>query len=171
MAQLPSNISSAFTNSSATSVLLPVNTSLYRFTSDNRVTEWWAETNQLANMLLMAKASGKTLPQYMRHHSAVLRQWSPDMFHLYVVSLTHPVNAYRGGIAAQNEAAAYSNPSSADYKKKYTKSVFMSGGGSQVYIPNKLQHHQFREVVPIGAVNVYDSIDEILDFLNTYDLI
>ena len=161
---------SAFSNSSATKVLLPVGTSLYRFTSDNRVSEWWTETNQLANMLLSAKSSGKSLANYMRHHSAVLRQWSPDMFHLYVIALTHPVNAYKGGIASQNEAARFSNPNCADYKKKYTKSVFMSGGGSQVYIPNFLRH-QFREVVPIGAVNVYDGVDEILDFLLTYNLI
>ena len=46
----------------------------------------------------------------------------------------------------------------------------MNGGGSQVYIPN-FQRHQFREVVPIGAVNVYDGVDEILDFLLAYKLI
>lgn len=167
---LPQNISSAFSGSAATNILLPVGTSLYRFTSDNRVSQWWTETNQLANMLLSAKSSGKTLVEYMRHNSAVLRQWSPDMFHLYVIALTHPVNAYKGGIAPQNEAARFSNPNSADYKKKFTKSVFMSGGGSQVYIPN-FQRHQFREIVPIGAVNVYDAVDGILDFLLTYKLI
>ncbi|WP_019668307.1 hypothetical protein [Eudoraea adriatica] len=169
--QLSSNVRAAFLGCGATKVLLPPGTSLFRFSGHSNISSWWSETTQLPDLLLSAKANGKNLHQYVRTTSAVLRQWDADMYNLVVARLNLPVYAFRGIISPQNEASKYMNPQDFNnYKKRFTKPVFFKGGNGQVYI-NDLSLSDIDIIVPAGAVNIYDSVDDIINFLIDYNII
>jgi|GEM_PF-5509767 len=170
--QLSPEIKGAFPGGTATRVLLPAGTSLFRFSGHDRLSPWWSETTELGGLLLEAKTSGKPLYQYVRETSAVLRKWySNTMSNLVVATLNQPVYAFKGIIGPQNEAAIYMNPlDKQNYKKKFTKPVYYRGGNGQIYI-NGLTITCIQYVVPLGTVSVYDNIDEIIDFLISYRLI
>jgi hypothetical protein len=170
--QLPVEVKGAFPGNIASKVLLPAGTSLFRFSGHDRLSPWWSETAELGGLLLSAKASGKPLYQFVRDASAVLRRWhSNPMTNLIIGTLNQPVYAFRGIIGPQNEASIYMNVADRDnYKKKFTKPVFYRGGNGQVYI-NGLAFNDIKFIVPLGAVSIYDSVDEIIDFLVSYRLI
>jgi hypothetical protein len=169
--QLPNDVQLAFSGMSGTKILLTFGTSLFRFSGHANISPWWSETTELASLLLAAKAAKQNLYQYVRNHSAVLRKWDPDMQHLIIATLNQPVYAFKGSISPQNEAAAYMNTNDIkNYKKKFTKPVFFGGGNGQVYIKD-IDASYVNIIVPAGTVNVYDNVDEILDFLIDYKLI
>ncbi len=160
----------SFAGGIATKKLLNPGTSLFRFSGHNGISPVWAETNQLGGILLSAKASGKRLDQYIRERLAVLRMWNPGMSYLLIAELTQAVWGFRGVIEKQNEAAAYMDKNSQQYKTRFTKPVFFGGGIRQVFIPNLTQQH-LRFVVPASTILVYDNIDDILDLLISYRII
>ncbi|HVM89478.1 MAG TPA: hypothetical protein VMT76_14925 [Puia sp.] len=168
--QLSPDVQLAFSGMAGNKILLPFGTSLFRFSGHSNISPWWSEIAQLPQLLLSAKASGQRLFQYIRNHSAVLRKWDPDMQHLIIASLNQPVYAFSGGISPQNEAAAYMNAQLKTYKRKFTKPVFFGGGNGQVYIKD-LDHSYINIIVPAGTINIYDNVDEILDFLIDYKII
>ena len=80
---LDHSVRQAFTNSALTPVTLSPGSVLYRFSgwdiinpSKSTVSPWWSEATGLLEVLLAAKASGKTLEQFVRNRSAVLRAWN-----------------------------------------------------------------------------------------------
>jgi len=168
---LPFEVRNAFAGLQATKDLLPLGTLLFRFSGHARISPWWSETNQLSRLLLIVKARNLSLADYIRNTSAIKRLWDPGLFNLIVARLKQPVYAFRGTIAPQNEASQYMNSRDLDYyKKRFTKPVFFGGGNGQVYIKDlDVQHIDF--VVPPGAVNIYDKVDEIMDFLISYRII
>ena len=168
---LPIDVRSAFTGFRATKVLLPWGTSLFRFSGHSRISPWWSETNQLSILLLTAKARNHSLFEYARNTTAIKRLWDFGLFNLIIVRLKQPVYAFSGFIAPQNEAAQYKNSQDfINYKKKFTKPVFFSGGNGQVYIKD-LEPRHVDFIVPAGAVNIYDDVTEIMDFLISYRII
>lgn len=167
---LPNDVRSAF-RGLGSKVELSANTSLYRFTSHPGISPWWSETKHLAEVLLSTKASGKGLPKHIRSSTAVLRRWDSGMSYLTIGILKRPVHAFRGIIAPQDESTIYRNASDlSNYKKRYTKSVFFGGGNGQVYIP-QVKSTDLSILVPIGTINIYDDVDDILDFLESYKLV
>lgn len=154
-------------------------TLLYRFSGwdiisrdekgNERVSPWWSESSGLLDTLLSAKMSGETLWDYVRQKSAVLRGWN-SLGYLVMIRLNKPKEGFRGLIAPQNEANPFMNNGSKQYKGKYTKPVGFSGGGRQVFVPD-LSRADFEIAIPLGSVFIYDNIDEIIDFLNSYKLI
>lgn len=169
--ELPGNIRSAFSGGMGAKIQLPAGTSLYRFSGHTHISPWWSQTSELPNLLLSAKAKSQTLFNYVRLTTAVLRKWDSDMYNLIIAELRSPVYAFKGAISPQNEASQYMNVRDLDnYKKKFTKSVFMSGGNGQLYIKD-LSSSYLNMIVPAGAVNIYDPIDDIIDFLISYRLI
>jgi hypothetical protein len=169
-ADLPGNIRNAFSGGMGTKIQLPAGTSLYRFSGHTHISPWWTETTELTGLILGAKSSGQSLFNYIRTSSAVLRQWDSNMYHLIIAQLTTPVWAFKGLISPQNEASKYMDVNDVNFKKKFTKPVFMGGGNGQVYIKDIAAHH-LNIIVPAGAVNIYDKIDDILDFLVSYKLV
>jgi hypothetical protein len=85
------------------------------------LTSWWSETNQLAALLIAAKASGRSLPDHVRTTTAVLRDWDAGMFNLIIVNLNLPVFAFKGNISPQNEAQNYMN---SEDKKELQKEIY-----------------------------------------------
>lgn len=168
--QLPSRVHHAFSGPIGNSILLPAGTSLFRFAGHSNISPWWSQTSQLKDLLISAKASGQHLNQYIRNTTAVLRIWDSDMYNLIIAKLNVAVYAFSGPIASQNEAARYMNPKDAQYKQRFTKPVFFKGGNGQVYIFG-LSPGDLTFVVPAGTVNIYDGVDEILDFLKSFHLI
>jgi hypothetical protein len=160
----------SFSGASAVKTLLPVGSSLFRFSGHDGISPVWAETTQLGNMLLSAKNSNKRFDQYVREKLAVLRAWNAGMTYLIVTELIKPVWAFRGTIEVQNEAAAYMNKESSKYKQRFTKPVFFSGGIGQVQIPGLSSTH-LRFVVPAGTIFIHDPVDEILNVLISCNVI
>ncbi len=160
----------SFAGGIATKLLLNPGVSLFRFSGHNGISPVWAETNHLGNILLSAKNSGKRLDQYIRERLAVLRLWNPGMSYLLIAELTQAVWGFRGIIEKQNEAAAYMDKNSQQYKTRFTKPVFLGGGISQLFIPGLTSQH-LRFVVPASTILVYDKIDDILDLLISYRII
>ena len=178
--QLDSNVRNAFPGGMAFPANFNAGTLLYRFsgwdiikidkdTSKESVSPWWSETSDLLTTLLEAKKSGKSLWNFVRQQSAVLRGWN-SLGYLVMIRINRPFDGFKGLIARQNEATPFSDPTSSKYKVKYTKPVQFSGGGRQVYIPN-LTRSDFSIEVPLEAIYIYDDIDEIIAFLKSYQLI
>ncbi len=173
---LDPSVRQAFGASQLTPVTLNPGTMLYRFSGwdiinpgRNVVSPWWSEGSGLLEVLLAAKASNKTLEQFVRNRSAVLRAWN-NISCLVMVRLSARKDAYRGSIAFQNEAKPYMDRNSAKYKQKFTKPVFFGGGGSQVWVPD-LKTTEFSITIPFRTINITDDVDEIIDFLASYRLI
>ncbi len=169
--QLPDSVRHAFSGSVGAKVLLTAGTLLFRFSGHANISSWWSEASQLSNLLLSAKASGQSLFQYIRNTTAVLRQWDSGMNNLIVGKLNRSVYAFRGTISPQNEASRYMNSQDlSSYKKRFTKPVFFGGGNGQVYI-NGIKEEDITIIVPVGTVNTFDKIDDIIDFLISYNIV
>jgi hypothetical protein len=179
MYNLKSEDRNAFLNQETTSMKLPAGTLLYRFsgidvipekkkTSDTElkfITPWWSEAKGLYDFLEQAKSSNIPFQNYLRKRSAVKRSWN-SLSCLIIAKLNVEKHVYSGTIAPQNEASSYSDKSSGEYKKKYTKSVFFGGGGKQVFIPNLLEK-EIEIKLPHETVYISDKIDEIIGFLES----
>jgi hypothetical protein len=163
--QLSSDFRNAFSGLKADKVLLRLRTSLFRFSGGTHISPRWSETTQLPYLLLSAKQRGQRLDQYIRATNALLRSWDPGMYNLIIAKLNIDVYAFRGTSSFQNEAFKYMNPQDIDnYKKKFTKPVFYQGGNSQVFI-NNIKDQDINIIVPGGAINIYDEVDDIINFL------
>lgn len=146
------------------------NTLLYRFSDHDRITSpWWSDASDLGHTLLTCLNNQQSLVDYVRQHSAVKRQWN-QLQDLIIIKLNVRAFGLRGLARPQNEASIYTNKDSIHYKEKFTKPVYFKGGSSQVYIPN-LNMSNISVVVPAGAVNIYDDVKDILDFLISYKII
>lgn len=173
--QFDASVRAGFPGGIADYTILPSGTLLYRFSgwdilrADNSVSPWWSETSGLLDTLEGAKKSGKTLWDYVRQQSAVLRGWN-SLGYLVMVQLNKPVEGFRGIIAPQNEANPYSDTNNTKYKTKFTKPVLFRGGGGQVFLPN-LNKADFDIAIPLGTVYIYDDIDDIIAFLDNYQLL
>jgi len=166
-----SSVRAGFSGGMATKRLVGAGTKLFRFSGHSNMSAWWTDANELPALLIGAKGEKKNLAQYVRERSAVLRLWNPDIYNLIVAVITQSVYSFQGKIAPQNEAAKYKDSKDlANYKKKFTKYVYFKGGGGQIYIPNLTPQH-ISIIVPAGAVNIYDDIDEITDFLVSYKIV
>lgn len=173
---LDPGVRSAFTNGNVRPVTLQPGTMLYRFSgwdiidpNKPTVSAWWSEASGLLEVLLAAKASGKSLEQFIRNRSAVLRAWN-SIKHLVLIRLIAAKDAYQGSIAFQNEAKPYMDRNSARYKQKFTKPVRFGGGGKQVWIPD-LYPTEFSIAVPMKTIRIEDDVDAIIDFLVSYRLV
>ena len=167
---IPADARLAFTEAKAEKVVLPAGTLLFRFSGHSNLSPWWSEVKYLPGVLLSAKLSKKNLYEYVRKTNAVLRKWDPNMSNLIIAKLNADVYSFRGSISPQNEAAVYmDNADVKNYKKRFTKPVFFGGGNSQVYIKG-LSDSSLSIIVPAAAVNIFDDIDAITDFLHSYGI-
>ncbi|MCF0075091.1 hypothetical protein LZD49_31695 [Dyadobacter sp. CY261] len=180
LGQLDKDVRNAFPGGVAIPELFSSGTLLYRFsgwdiikidtkTNEESVSPWWSETSGLHTTLLEAQKSGKSLWNYVRQQSAVLRGWN-SLGYLVMIRTNKPFEGFKGIVARQNEATPFTDPKSSKYKLKYTKPVQFAGGGRQVYIPN-LTRADFSIEVPLEAIYIYDDIDEIIAFLKSYKLL
>lgn len=168
----------AFSEKTPPKILLPTGTSLFRFTGHSGMSPWWSETSQLSGLLLSAKASRLGVNEYVRRSQAILRGFykgkdyqDPGIHNLIIATLNRPVYAFKGTIAALNEAYPYMNREDLKhYKEKFTKPVLMRGGNGQLYIKD-LPSSYLDIVVPEGTIYIFDDVDQIIDLLARYNVI